>query len=43
MTKPFSPVALTEALDRLMAMEPQERRERRESMVSKLLDEPVWR
>ena len=42
MTKPFSPVALTETLDRLMAMDPETRRERRESMVSKLLDEPAW-
>jgi DNA-binding response OmpR family regulator len=43
MTKPFSPVALAEVLDELISMDPQERRERRDAMVKKLLDEPVWR
>lgn len=43
MTKPFSPVALTETLDGLIAMSPEERRERREATVRRLLDEPVWR
>jgi DNA-binding response OmpR family regulator len=43
MTKPFSPVALTEVLDELISMGPRERRERRDAVVKKLLDEPVWR
>ncbi|HEY7667870.1 MAG TPA: response regulator [Actinomycetota bacterium] len=43
MTKPFSPAALTETLETLIAMDPQERRERREATVRKLLEEPVWR
>jgi DNA-binding response OmpR family regulator len=43
MTKPFSPVALTEVLDELISMGPGERRERRDAVVKKLLEEPVWR
>jgi DNA-binding response OmpR family regulator len=43
MTKPFSPAALTETLEGLIAMAPRERRERRAATVRKLLDEPVWR
>jgi two-component system, OmpR family, phosphate regulon response regulator PhoB len=42
MTKPFSPAALTQALDELMRMTPEERRERRDAMLRKLLDEPSW-
>jgi DNA-binding response OmpR family regulator len=43
MTKPFSPAALTETLEALVAMDPQERRARRETMVRDLLAEPAWR
>jgi DNA-binding response OmpR family regulator len=43
MTKPFSPAALTETLESLIAMDPQGRRERREATVRQLLEEPVWR
>jgi DNA-binding response OmpR family regulator len=39
MTKPFSPAALTEAIDRLIEMTPQERHDRREAVLRKLLDE----
>jgi DNA-binding response OmpR family regulator len=43
MTKPFSPAALTETLEALIEMAPEERRQRRDETVRKLLDEPVWR
>lgn len=42
-TKPFSPEALTQTLEALIAMTPEQRRERRATTVRKLLDEPVWR
>jgi two-component system alkaline phosphatase synthesis response regulator PhoP len=42
-TKPFSPEALTQTLEELIAMTPEQRRERRATTVRKLLDEPVWR
>lgn len=43
MTKPFSPAALTESLGLLLPMSVEERRERRESVLRKLLDEsPSW-
>src|ERR671930_489250 len=41
MTKPFSPAALTDAIDRLIEMTPEERRDRRDTVLRKLLDEPA--
>jgi DNA-binding response OmpR family regulator len=43
MTKPFSPAALSSALEQLLAMSPEERDERREAMLRKFRDEsPAW-
>ena len=44
MTKPFSPAALSSALDRLMEMSPEQLDARRTDVLRKLLDEsPSWR
>jgi DNA-binding response OmpR family regulator len=44
MTKPFSPAALSSALEQLMEMSPEERESRRADVLKKLLDEsPTWR
>jgi DNA-binding response OmpR family regulator len=44
MTKPFSPAALSSALEQLMGMSPKERESRRAEVLEKLLDEsPAWR
>ena len=44
MTKPFSPAALSSALEQLMDMSPQERESRRAKALEKLLVEsPSWR
>lgn len=43
MTKPFSPAALGETLEGLIAMSPEERRARCEQTLRGLLLEPVWR
>ncbi len=44
MTKPFSPAALSSALEQLMNMSPQERESRRAKALEKLLVEsPSWR
>ena|SRR2546425_3880782 len=43
MTKPFSPAALTESLGLLLTMSVEARRDRREHVLRKLLDEsPSW-
>jgi DNA-binding response OmpR family regulator len=44
MTKPFSPAALSSALEQLMEMSPEEREARRADVLRRLLDEsPTWR
>ena len=44
MTKPFSPAALSSALEQLMKMSPQERESRRADVLKKLKNEsPTWR
>lgn len=44
MTKPFSPAALSAALEQVMGMSPKERETRRADVLRKLLDEsPSWR